>query len=101
SFDRAGTWQVELSAPVGGRTQRATAAFTVAARHAIAAPGDLALATQNLTVASVDAPKVAVDSRAANGAIPDPELHRTTIAAALAAHRPVVVVFSTPVYCVS
>jgi hypothetical protein len=45
---------------------------------------------------------VAVDSRAGTaGDIPDPEMHRTTIAAALAAHRPVVAVFSTPVYCVS
>src|SRR5207302_10614919 len=33
--------------------------------------------------------------------VPGAELHRTTIAAALAARRPLVVVFSTPVYCQS
>ncbi len=51
-------------------------------------------------MASTDAPKGAVDSRAAaGGEIPDPHLHQTTVAAALAARRPVVLVISTPVYC--
>jgi hypothetical protein len=43
-----------------------------------------------------------IDSRARTQAeIPDPELHQTTIAQAIADRRPLVVVFSTPVYCVS
>ncbi|MGH8986415.1 MAG: hypothetical protein ACRDY6_21450, partial [Acidimicrobiia bacterium] len=43
-----------------------------------------------------------LDSRARDdGFVPDPELHATTVADALAAGRPVMVVVSTPVYCVS
>jgi len=101
-FDRPGFWQVEVTARVGGEQRRGTGAFSVADHHAIPAVGDPALATDNLTTASVDAPKSAVDSRAGTGGdVPDPELHSTTIAAALGAKRPAVVVFATPVYCVS
>jgi hypothetical protein len=51
---------------------------------------------------SSDAPPEAIDSRASNGGdIPDPELHRWTIAEAIRQGRPALVVFSTPVYCVS
>ena len=101
-FDRDGFWQVEVSARVEGRERRGTGAFSVADHHAVPAPGDAALATENLTLSSTDAPKAAVDSRAGtDGEVPDPELHRTTIAAALRARRPAVVVFATPVYCTS
>ena len=67
------------------------------------APGDPALPTQNLTVASTDAPRGAIDSRAAGAStdIPDAHLHQTTIAAALEAKRPAVVAFSTPTFCQS
>jgi hypothetical protein len=45
---------------------------------------------------------VSIDSRAQDGAkIPDPELHRVSIADAIASKRPTVIVFSTPVFCVS
>jgi len=101
-FDRPGFWQVEVTARVGGKQQRGTGAFSVADHHVIPAVGDPALATDNLTIASTDVPKAAIDSRAGTGGdVPDPELHSTTIAAALAAKRPAVVVFATPVYCVS
>ena len=63
--------------------------------------GDAAPASENLTMASTDAPRAAIDSRGGSGEIPDPELHSTTVAAALAAKRPVVVTVSTPVYCTS
>jgi len=101
-FDRPGFWRVEVSARVAGKERRGTAAFPVEDRHHIPAPGDAALDTTNLTIASTDVPKAAIDSRAGTGGeVPDPELHSTTISAALAAKRPAVVVFATPVYCVS
>ena len=101
-FDRAGFWQVEARARVDGREQRGTGAFPVGERHAVPAPGDPALPTENLTLSTPDTPLAAVDSRAANdGQVPDPALHGTTVSAALAARRPVVAVFSTPVYCQS
>ena len=86
----------------GGAPVTLDAAFTVYSEHRIPAPGDEALATKNLTVDSKDAPAVAIDSRAQDGAdVPDPELHDTTIAEALKAGHPVLVQFATPVYCMS
>jgi hypothetical protein len=47
-------------------------------------------------------PPSAIDSRARGGdPIPDPELHTVSIADAIKAGHPALVVFSTPVYCVS
>jgi hypothetical protein len=47
-------------------------------------------------------PLAAIDSRAAGGQpIPDAALHATSIADAIDAGHPALVVFSTPVYCVS
>ncbi len=100
-FDRAGFWEVEVTASIGGRFRAAKGAFEVKPTHAIPATGDKALASDTLTLASTDVPRAAIDSRAVSGDIPDPDLHRTTIAAALAAKRPAVAVFATPVYCTS
>lgn len=98
-----GTWQVEVEADLGGGDVRtATAAFQVQPEPRVPAPGQKAPRTENLTIGSKGAPAVAIDSRAeAAGGIPDPELHETTIAAAIEAGRPVLAVFATPVYCVS
>jgi hypothetical protein len=103
TFDQDGTWQVEVEADFGGGDVRtATAAFQVSAEPLYPAPGQKAPRTENLTVDSKDAPAVAVDSRAeTEGGIPDPELHQTTIAEAIQAGRPALVVLATPVYCVS
>ena len=102
TFDRAGFWEVEVAAAVdGGEVRRARAAFQVLDRHKVPAPGDLAPASDNPTLASGDVPPAAIDSRATEGSIPDPELHQVSIANALAARRPVVIVFSTPEFCTS
>lgn len=100
-FDKAGFWEVQATATVDGKARTGKAAFAVNPTHSIPAPGDQALATETLTLTTPDVPRAAIDSRAGSGDIPDPDLHRTTIAAALAAKRPVVVVFATPVYCTS
>lgn len=103
TFAEAGIWQVEVLADVQGEgAQRATAAFEVLETPALPAPGDEALPTRNLTVDSKGVPEAAIDSRAATeGRVPDPELHRWTISRALDEGVPAVVVFATPVYCVS
>jgi len=101
-FDKAGIWQTHVVATVNGKQRQADADFQVAERHAIPAVGDAAIPSDNLTSSTPGVNLASVDSRAAaGGLIPDPELHGTTIAAAIAAHRPAVVVFSTPVYCIS
>jgi hypothetical protein len=103
SFDSPGTWELRVNAEVGGEALSGTAAFTVLEDHAVPAVGEPALRTRNHTLDDHDdAPLSAVDSRAeAEGEVPDPELHDTTIAAALRRGHPIVAVLSTPVYCVS
>ena len=102
-FDEAGFWTATVTLDVDGLgTQTAEATVTVAEEPAIPGPGDPALRTENLTVDSEDVPLAAIDSRAATrGEIPDPELHDWTIARAIEEGRPALVVFATPVYCVS
>ena len=101
-FDKAGFWQTHVVANVAGKARTADTSFQVLERHAIPAPGDAAIPSDNPTSTTPGVNPASVDSRAgAGGLIPDPELHQTTIAAAVAAHRPVLVVFSTPVYCIS
>jgi hypothetical protein len=102
-FDRAGFWQVDVTADVEGLgALRASTALAVLDEPRYPAPGDPALRTDNLTVDSEDAPPAAIDSRAATtGDVPDRALHEWTIAEAVRQGRAALVVFSTPVYCVS
>jgi hypothetical protein len=101
TFDRAGFWEVEATAILDGEPRKGKGAFAVNPAHALPAPGDQALPTETLTLDTPDTPRPAIDSRAGSGDIPDPDLHRRTIAASLAAGRPIVAVFATPVYCTS
>ena len=103
TFDHAGFWQVDVTADVPGLgSQTLSTEFQVAEKPSLPAPGDQALPTENLTMDSKGAPPAAIDSRALDGApVPDPDLHQTTIAAALAAHRPILVIFGTPTFCES
>ena len=101
AFDRAGWWGVAAVVDLGG-PQEATFCFPVQPKHLVPAPGDPAPASQNLTMTTPGAPPEAIDSRAsAQTPVPDPELHQTTVAPARAETRPVVLVISTPTYCVS
>jgi hypothetical protein len=103
TFDSAGIWSVSVTAKIqGSGTQTASAAFQVASKPTLPAPGQRALRTKNLTIHLKGVPLAAIDSRASvNGTIPDRNLHEWTIAKAIADHRPVLVVFATPVYCIS
>jgi len=102
AFDRAGFWSAQVTADVEDEGRlTGNAVFEVLKEHAIPAPGDPALKTDTLTIDSKDAPEAAVDSRAAQGDIPDPELHQMTIAETIQRGEPSLVVFATPVYCVS
>jgi len=102
-FDTAGVWVAEVTADVRGLgPQTAQASFGVQEHPSLPAPGDRAPPTENLTVDSKGVPLAAIDSRAAStGTIPDPELHRWTIARAIAEGRPALVVFATPAFCTS
>jgi hypothetical protein len=102
TFDRPGFWEVTATAVVDGTPRQAQAAFEVLERSAIPAPGDPAPHTEHPVVGTADVDPRSIDSRAGpDVAVPDPELHTTTIAAALDAGRPLMVVVSTPTYCQS
>jgi hypothetical protein len=102
TFDQAGVWRATLSFEIDGVARNLTADFSVSPTSQIPAPGMRALKTENLTVASKDVRKGAIDSMAdGGGKIPDPELHRWTIADAIAQRRPALVLFGTPAYCQS
>src|SRR5262245_59851948 len=102
-FDTPGFWVADVTAEVEGLgRQTAQASCAVQERPQLPAPGDRAMKTDTLTVDSTGVPKAAIDSRAANtGKIPDPELHDWTIARAIDQGRPALVVFATPVFCIS
>ncbi len=101
AFDRPGFWGVAAVVDLDGR-QEAKTAFQVLPKHAVPFVGDPAPKSQNLTVTTPGAPPEAIDSRAsASTPVPDAELHQTTVAEAVAQKRPVVLVISTPTYCVS
>jgi hypothetical protein len=101
TFDAPGVWQAAVSLTLDGTPLQLTTDFQVNAKPALPAPGQRALRTKNLTMSS-DVDPVAIDSRAQDGApVPDPDLHRWTIAQAIAQHRAALVLFATPVYCQS
>jgi hypothetical protein len=100
-FDRPGIWNVTVTADVEGLAQELPATIEVFDESPIPAPGDRAPRTETLTMDS-DVRLGAIDSMAdASGEVPDPELHRTTIADAIRAGRPALVLFGTPAYCTS
>jgi hypothetical protein len=101
TFDEAGFWAVELTAEIEGEKRGGRAVFEVTDEHRFPAVGDEAPRTANRTLES-DVPPGAIDSRATTVEdIPDPEMHRMTIAESIKRGEPAVVVFATPVYCVS
>ena len=103
TFPRAGFWQVTAHGQVAdGSPFEADAAFTVLDAPLVISVGALAPLTDNAVIGDPGVAPVAIDSRAAGSQpIPDPELHATSIADAIKAGHPALVVFSTPVYCVS
>jgi len=103
TFPRAGYWRVVARGELGDGSQfSAEAAFTVRETPSVIAVGALAPHTDNPVIGDPGVSPAAIDSRAAGGKpIPDPELHTTSIADAIEAGHPALVVFSTPVHCVS
>ena len=102
TFDAPGVWQADVTFALQGTPVSLSTQFPVATKPSLPAPGQDALRTQNLTMTNSKGDPQAIDSRAQGTTpVPDPELHATTIADAIAAHRPVLALFATPVYCQS
>lgn len=99
---RSGFWEVAVEADLDGRTHGTTAAFEVLEESDLPAPGDEAPLTIQPLAGDSNVDAKAIDSRASSEhPIPDPELHDITVADAVAARRPMMVVVSTPTFCFS
>jgi hypothetical protein len=100
-FGKAGIWHVDVRLDLAGEALSVGTDFGVVPRPEIPAVGEPALKTKNHLPGERGIPLTAIDSGAQGGTLSDPQLHRETIAAAIAARRPALVIFSTPVWCVS
>jgi hypothetical protein len=95
-FDRAGQWvaQVTASSPRIGAQSR-DLPFAVLASSVTPAVGSPAPRSRNLTARDVK------DIRQIDTGVPPNDMHEMSIADAIAAHRPALVIFATPAYCAS
>lgn len=106
NLPKPGLWQITVTAKVGAETLSAVAHMEADEKGTIPGVGQPAPRTKNPTYAAPgDLPLSAIDSRAEPGAapaqLPAANLHSTVIADAIAAGKPLMVVVSTPVFCVS
>jgi hypothetical protein len=96
SFDKPGDWGVEMQIESENPRLSATLRprFNVVAESTTPAIGSPAPPSQNRTVDDVEDLSL-IDSSAS----PSPEMHTTTIAAAIEAGRPALVLFAVPGFC--
>ena len=96
-FDRTGFWELEVTAArADGAPVVAAGAVEIKQKPAALAVGDPAPRSVTPTV-----DQVADLSTITSSNPPDPDLYRLSIAQALDAGKPLVVVFATPAFCVS
>jgi hypothetical protein len=101
TFDETGIWNADVAFQIEDTPVTLQTQFEVHEVPRLPAPGQPALKTDSLTIDS-DVDPAAIDSRAADGGeVPDPELHDVSIADAVKAGTPALVLFATPVYCQS
>lgn len=94
ALERPGTYWL-LAEPVGGRKIQAVGNVVVKQRTEAPDVGAAAPATRTPTLAT------ATIEQLTTARVPDPELYRSSIADAIDAGAPFVVVFATPKYCTS
>ncbi len=97
-----GYWEVEVDA---GKLGKAITAFEAFAEPQAIGIGQAAPRSENPTVDTPGVVPSQLDSLALDATsmsdLPHPELHRTSVARAIADHRPLVVIVATPAYCQS
>ena len=94
SFDKMGTWRLEITGEEEGAPRKAIMDVEVTDGFNVVDVGQNAPPSMNRTVAD-GAPLDEISSAHE----PDPELYATSIVDALAQGRPTMVVFSTPAFC--
>jgi hypothetical protein len=96
TFDHAGPWGVAVEAQLKDGTKGISSiGFQVMEKPRIPAPGQQAIRSDNLTKKDVK------DIREIDSGIPPNDMHDVKIKDAIANGRPLVVVFSTPSFCIS
>ncbi len=96
TFERAGRWGAEVSVEGDGLSETVRSGFRVARSGRTPDLGARAPASDTPTADDVDdLREITTDPR------PDPRFYRSSVAEALAASRPFVVVFATPKFCSS
>lgn len=97
-FDAAGPWGVEVAATVDGQALEPERVGFEVREQSLSPPiGAPAPRSRQLMLADVGDDITKIDTSDP----PNPEMHRLTIADAVASGRPTVVVFATPAFCVS
>jgi hypothetical protein len=95
-FDHAGFWGIAVEATLkDGKRGTSNIAFQVFDKPRMPAPGQQALKSDNLTRKDVS------NIREIDSGDPANNMHDVKIKDAIAAGRPLVIVFSTPAFCVS
>jgi hypothetical protein len=93
-LQKPGTYWL-LAEPVGGRKIQAVGNIVVKPKTEAPDVGAAAIASETPTLANATLKQLSTSTK------PDPELYRSSVAGALAAKSPFVVVFATPKYCTS
>ena len=97
-FPTAGDWKAVFVTQAPNAPQEAIGVgFTVLDKATTVGIGQAAPATTNPIASDVDGNLAEISSDPK----PDPAFYQTTVADALAAHKPFVLVFATPAFCVS
>ena len=97
TFDRPGTWRLDIHVDDGTFAGDAALVLDVAERSGVADVGELAPFSNTKTLRSEDGDL----SRITTASRPDPELYRMTVAETLISGRPSVIVFASPAFCTS
>jgi hypothetical protein len=97
-FPAPGDWVAQFTTAAAGKPEeRIPLQFQVLDKRHVISPGDKAPSVETPSLASVggDVSKISTDPK------PDKAFYQTSVAAALAAHKPFVLVFATPKFCES
>jgi hypothetical protein len=96
SFDRPGKWGAEVSVAGNGLDETIRASFEVQHDSSTPGIGDKVPSSDTPTASGREAiARISTDPR------PDPRFYELSVAEALRAHQPFVVVFATPKFCTS
>ena len=99
-LDKPGFWQLNVEATtVDGSAVEATGAFQVKTNSDTPTVGQPAPRSATLTLDSLEDPSDLTTISSAT--TPDPDLYRMSVDAALDTGRPLILVFSTPAFCIS